>query len=260
MQPPPTARTIAERLATVRAEIAAVCARSGRKADEVAVLAVTKGWPPQTVQQAHEAGLRHFGENYVQELCEKSAAVAELGIADACWHFIGTLQSNKARDVVGQVEMVHSLASMSAARQLSQHSGARPVPVCVEVNLAGEEQKSGLAPAALEPFLRDVAALPGLALRGLMTVPPFSDEPHASRPYFEQLAALLPQLRARLNLGADFNQLSMGMSADYGDAIACGATWVRIGTTLFGERPGRRWSRTTDENSSTGGSHEVDTH
>ncbi len=221
------AARVAERLAMVRESIARACARAGRSVDEVTLVAVSKRHPAEAVRAAYAAGQRVFGENYVQELVEKAAALADL--EDLRWHFIGHLQRNKARQVAEVGAVVETVDSPRLARELGRRASA-PLDVLAQVNVAGEAQKSGCAPEELPALLEAIASEPQLRLRGLMTIPPFDDDPERTRPHFARLRAL-----------ADAHGLparSMGMSADLEVAIEEGATIVRVGTAIFGPRPG----------------------
>lgn len=224
--------SIAANLQAVKSRIAAACAAAGRDAGSVALLAVSKTWPPASVAEAVAAGQRAFGENYVQEALEKQAALAA---PDLEWHFIGPLQSNKTRAVAERFDWVHSVDRLKIAERLAtQRPPERgPLQVCVQVNVSGEQSKSGCAPEQAETLATAVARLPGLHLRGLMAIPEPSDDPALTRSRF----ALLRQLRDRITAnGLPLDTLSMGMSHDLEAAIAEGATIVRVGTAIFGER------------------------
>lgn len=211
--------TVAERLARLRAVIP----------PGVTLLAVSKAQPAEAVREAYAAGQRHFGENYVQEWRDKAEALSDL--PDLAWHFVGSLQTNKVKYLVGRVALVHTMDRLELAREVSRRSAQRGVTTAVllEVNVASEASKSGCPPAGVPALAEAVRALPGLELRGLMCIPPPEDDP---RPHFRALRAL----RDRLGLA----ELSMGMSGDYPAAIEEGATIVRVGTAIFGERPPRR--------------------
>lgn len=219
--------TIAERWAAVRVRVEAACSRAGRPASDVTIVAVSKTQPASAVREAIAAGARDFGENYAQELAQKRAEVG--GQPDLRWHFIGRLQRNKVKLVAGQVALVHAVDSIELAEELGKRAGGVVQPVLLAVNLASEASKGGVAEPAVEGLARAVAGVAGVRLDGLMTMPPPADDPEASRPYFERLRALGARLGLRV--------LSMGMSGDYEVAIACGATHVRVGTAIFGERP-----------------------
>ncbi|MBN2192751.1 MAG: YggS family pyridoxal phosphate-dependent enzyme [Polyangiaceae bacterium] len=239
--------SIVERVTEVRARIEAATIGAGRTPGEVTLVAVSKLMPAALVREAYAAGLRDFGENYVQELVGKAAELADL--TDLRWHLIGHLQRNKAQKVVLVASAVASVDSIALAVDLGRRSTMCPVPpprrlpegsdgrlvVLVEVNLGGEAQKSGCSPAGLGALLEAVDREPGLALRGLMTVPPYTDDPSAARPYFDELAAL----RESHGGAARLPILSMGMTHDLEPAIAAGATQVRVGTAIFGARTAR---------------------
>lgn len=221
--------TFARNLARVREEIARVQAGEGVRG-EVRIVAVTKGHPVDTVETAFRAGLLDVGENRVQEALGKQEETA----VPVRWHLIGHLQTNKAKFVPGRFAMVHSVDSIRVAGALAkaQRDEGR-LPVLVEVNVAGEEQKTGCDPAQLPELIERVAALPGLVLEGLMTMAPFTDDEAVQRRVFGTLRRLRDDLaRPTLPLA----ELSMGMSGDYRSAVAEGATMVRLGTVLFGER------------------------
>jgi pyridoxal phosphate enzyme (YggS family) len=228
-----SAEGIAGRWHAVTARVAAACARAGRSPAEVTIVAVSKTHPAEAVQAAAAAGARDFGENYAQELVAKREACGELG--GARWHFIGRLQRNKAKLVAGRVALVHAVDSIELAEELARRALGVVQPILIAVNIAGEATKGGASPDQAGAMAAAIARLPGVRLDGLMTMPPPSDDPEASRGSFLALRAL----RARLeqDLGAPLPALSMGMSGDYEVAIACGATHVRIGSAIFGERP-----------------------
>ena len=208
-----------EGLNRVRERIAAACARAGRDPSSVTLVAVSKTQPLEKLRQAFEAGQRAFGENYAQELRAKSEA-----LPGAEWHFIGGLQTNKARMVVGRAALVHTCDRIGLARELAKRAAA-PQRVLLEVSIGKEPQKSGVLPEDVAALLEVVRALPQLRCEGLMCIPPASGDP---RPHFRALRELASRLGLR--------ELSMGMSADYEAAIEEGATIVRIGTAIFGQR------------------------
>lgn len=226
---------IAERLARVRDRIAAAARRADREPDAVALVGVTKTVEPERIEQAAAAGLTLFGENRVQEALPKVDQLPRLR-----WHFIGSLQRNKAKQVVGTFEMIHSLDSIRLARAIDRAAADRGLvaDVLVQVNVGGEETKSGIEPGeALAELVREAAHLEHLRIRGLMTIPPFCDDPEAARPFFRRLRAEAEAL-GRLDLpGLSLGELSMGMSGDFEVAIEEGATMVRVGSAIFGERP-----------------------
>ena len=224
--------SIAANLQAVRARIAAACLAAGRPVDAVQLLAVSKTWPTASVREALAAGQRAFGENYVQE---GAAKVAEMPGAGLEWHFIGPLQSNKTRLVAENFAWTHSVERLKIAERLASQrpEGLAPLQVCIQVNVSGEASKSGCAPDEAVVLARAVAALPGLRLRGLMAIPEPTDDIALLRSRF----ALLRQLRDRINTdGLPLDTLSMGMSEDLEAAIMEGATMVRVGTAIFGQR------------------------
>jgi len=209
---------------------AAQCA--GRPADSITLIAVSKFQPVSAIREAHVVGLRHFGENYVQEGVAKVQALADLPLT---WHFIGALQTNKTRAVATHFAWVHTLDRLQLAERLSvqRPSDLPPLQVCLQVMLVPEPGKAGLAPADLPALAAAVAALPGLQLRGLMCIPPATADVATQRGHFRMLATLLAELQSA---GLPVDTLSMGMSGDYEAAILEGATQVRIGTAIFGAR------------------------
>ncbi len=226
---------LAENLENVRERIAAACERAGRNSTEVLLLAVTKTQSPEVVAEAARLGLQVFGENKIQE----AKAKIPLCPGHLRWHFIGHLQSNKCREAVQWFEMIHSVDSLSLAQELNRRAeqAARTVPILLEVNVAGEASKFGYKPQALLKDLGEINSLRRLEIHGLMTLPPWTPLPERVRPAFRQLRDLKGQCEQVL--GAPLSHLSMGMSGDLEVAIEEGATIIRIGTALFGERPKR---------------------
>lgn len=227
--------SLAEHLDRARAAIAAACARRGRDAAHVRLLAATKTVEPARVRELHALGVALFGENRVQEAEPKRAALADLR---AEWHLIGPLQANKAGRALS-FDCIETLDSLPLAQRLSRlalAAGRAPLAVLLEINLAREPQKAGAAPEMARELAQQIAALPGLALRGVMAVPPAAADPEASRPHFARLAALAAEVRAATGAPAEGWEISMGMSQDYVVAVEEGATIVRLGTALFGER------------------------
>lgn len=225
--------SIAERLAEVRARIARAAQAAGRDPAAVKLVAVSKTKGPEAVREAYAAGQRAFGENYAQELAVKAEALADLPGLE--WHFIGHLQTNKAKIVARHAHVVHTVDSAALARELGKRAAKEPrpapLPVLVEVNVGGEAQKAGAAPSDIEEVMRAIQAQPALSLRGLMTMPP-ADDLAAARRVFETLVSL-----RNLHGGPPvLPELSMGMTADLDVAVACGATLVRVGTAIFGPR------------------------
>jgi pyridoxal phosphate enzyme (YggS family) len=225
--------TIAGRLALVRAGLARAAERAGRDAKDVRLVAVSKKQPASAIVEAHAAGQRDFGENYVQELASKASSLAALeGIR---WHAIGALQRNKAKDVVRFAHVIHTIDREELALEVAKRAAAigRAIDVLVEVDLAGEDQKAGCAPGDV-PALVSACAAAGLVVVGLMAIPPASDDPEATRPHFARLRTLRDELLQRGH--ATVRELSMGMSHDFEVAIEEGATLVRVGTAIFGAR------------------------
>jgi len=230
--------SIADNLAEVRERIDVAAHRAGRSPADTTLMAVSKTFPPERIREAYDAGVRLFGENRVQEFAGKIVSLRDL--RDAEFHLIGHLQSNKAAKAVELFAAVDSVDSLGLARKLNasaQQSG-KTLCVLIEVNIGGEPAKSGMAPGSreLEELLSAARELPHLTFRGLMTVPPFSDDPQQARPYFRQLRELGDQIGARKLPGIHLETLSMGMSHDFEVAIEEGSTCVRIGTAIFGER------------------------
>ena len=223
---------IASNLQAVRARIVKAASDAGRSPEGVELLAVSKTWPVDRVIEAARAGQRAFGENYVQEGVAKALATVDL---DLTWHFIGPLQSNKTRPVAEHFAWVHSLERLKIAERLSAQrpSVLPPLQVCVQVNVSGEASKSGCAPEEASTLCRAIADLPRLRLRGLMAIPEATDDDAAQRAAFGRLRSIYNQLRAD---GLPLDTLSMGMSHDLEAAVSEGATIVRIGTAIFGER------------------------
>lgn len=224
--------SIADNLARVRAQIQAACQAAGRAPNSVRLLAVSKTWGPDAVRQAHAAGVAAFGENYIQEAVDKISALRDLPLE---WHCIGPIQSNKTRLVAEHFDWVHSIDRLKIAQRLSEQRPAQlpPLQVCIQVNVDGGENKSGVSPQELPALAQAVAALPRLRLRGLMTIPEPAETPALMRAVHAQARALLEALRQQ---GLALDTLSMGMSADMDAAIAEGSTLVRVGTAIFGQR------------------------
>ncbi len=221
-----------ERVQEVRARIAAAAARAGRNVADITLLAVSKAQPADSVRAAAAAGLTDFGESYLNEALDKLEALAGLALT---WHFIGRLQANKTRPIAERFQWVHGLERLHIAERLSAQRPvhAPPLNVCIQVNLAGEASKAGVAPAQLPQLAAALGALPRLRLRGLMCIPPAERDPERQRAWFARLRELREALNAH---GAGLDTLSMGMSEDFESAILEGATVVRIGTALFGPR------------------------
>ncbi len=226
---------ILDNVAWVEERIAAACLRSGRRRQDVRLVAVSKTHPAESIRAAFAAGLRDFGENRVQEASAKCQALADLG---ATWHLVGHLQSNKAGVASEIFDWVHSLDSLRLAEKLAQAaaSGGTHLPVLIEVNLGEEISKAGVRAAEVTALAEQLAPLETLDLRGLMVIPPFLENPEGVRPYFRQLRALADEIDRRNLPNVSMRELSMGMSNDFEVAIEEGATMVRVGTAIFGER------------------------
>lgn len=227
--------SIEERLADVRTRVRVAAERCGRDPSTITLLAVSKTKPEAAVAEAYAAGQRAFGENYAQELEDKARALAHLpGIE---WHFVGRLQSNKARVVAPIARMVHAVDGEKLARELARRAADRatPLEVLVEVNVGGEASKGGVEPAALGPLLAAIEALPALCLAGLMSIPPHTERAEDARPFHRALR----ELREKHGGAARLPVLSMGMTDDLEIAIEEGATIVRVGTAIFGARTPR---------------------
>jgi pyridoxal phosphate enzyme (YggS family) len=226
---------VAAALEEVRARIRSAAVTSGRAPDAVQLIAVSKTHPAAAIREAYAAGQRDFGENYVQELLQKAEELRDL--RELRWHLIGHLQRNKVKQVAPLVSLLHTVDSLELARELAKRVAAatpgRRLPVLVEVSIAGEEQKHGVAPTELAELFEGIQALPALSLRGLMCVPPFSEDAAAAAPHFERLRALRDEHGGVSRLP----ELSMGMTHDLEHAVAAGATLVRVGTAIFGARP-----------------------
>ncbi len=222
----------AEKLNSIQQRIAAACARAGREESSVTLLAVSKSHPPETIQTAVACGLLHFGENKIQE----AKAKIPLCPSKARWQFIGHLQSNKVRDAVELFEMIQGVDSLAIAKEISKRAEqlGKTMPILLEVNVAGEASKFGYKPESLLAELNELNALPKIEIHGLMAIPPFTPVAEKSRPYFQRLREL--KIQCEKILGVPLPHLSMGMSGDFEIAIEEGATIVRIGTALFGER------------------------
>ncbi|MCE1002416.1 YggS family pyridoxal phosphate-dependent enzyme [Pseudomonas sp. NMI1173_11] len=221
--------TLADNLSAISARIASAAQAAGRDPASVQLLAVSKTKLASAIREIHTAGVRDFGENYLQEALTKQQELSDLPLI---WHFIGPIQSNKTKAIAEHFDWVHSVDRLKIAQRLSEQrpAGLAPLNLCLQVNVSGEDSKSGCAPADLPALAKAVAGLPNLRLRGLMAIP----EPTDDRAAQEAAFAHLRQLQE--NLGLDLDTLSMGMSHDLEAAIAQGATWVRIGTALFGAR------------------------
>ena len=229
--------SIRKRIDRVRARIDAAARRSGRGPETIRLVAVSKTVDTDRIQEAAEAGLREFGENRVQEAKGKIANLP----SEFSWHMVGSLQRNKARLACKLFQMVQSVDRLSLAELLSGAARPETVPlaILIQVNIAGEPQKSGVTPPDLPELLRNLSRLEGIRVEGLMTIPPYLPEPDAGRPHFRALRTLAEKIDRLAIPGISMEVLSMGMSADFEVAIEEGATLIRLGTAIFGARPGR---------------------
>jgi pyridoxal phosphate enzyme (YggS family) len=232
----PAQEPLAVRLADVRARIAAAAEKSGRKPEDVSLIAISKTHPTSIIKQVIELGAADLGENRVQEA---DAKIAEIGHGKARWHLVGHLQANKARRAVTLFDVIHSLDSVDLARRLDRlcvKEARETLPVLIQVDLGHEETKSGIDESELTHMVESLGPLTHLRLIGLMTLPPFFDDPEQSRPFFRRLRELRDELNQRRAFGDRTGELSMGMTHDFEVAIEEGATMVRIGTAIFGQR------------------------
>lgn len=225
---------LASRLRALRAAVAAAAAEAGRSEDCITLVAVSKGHGTACMRAAAALGVGNFGESYVQEALPKQRALADLPLS---WHFIGRLQTNKTRAIAEQFDWVHAVDRLHIAERLASQRPASTAPlnVCVQVNIAAEASKAGVAPAELPELAARIARLPRLALRGLMCILPEGQNEESNRRHFRALHTLLAQLRTKLDRPG-LDTLSMGMSSDYREAVIEGATLLRVGTALFGPR------------------------
>lgn len=231
--------SIADNIARIRESISQAAARAGRSPDSVILMAVSKVVEPERIRQAYQAGIRVFGENRVQEFDDKAPAIKDLENTE--WHLIGHLQTNKAKKAAEIFHAIDSLDSLRLAQRLDQaaQQSRKILPVLIEVNVGGEENKSGVSldSPELEELLRGVEKLEHLQVQGLMTIPPYTEDPDGARPYFRKVRDLRDAIAARRLSRIQMDVLSMGMSHDFEVAIEESSTCVRIGTAIFGERP-----------------------
>ncbi len=225
---------IAVNIAQIRERIDQACLRSGRNPAEVHLVAVSKVKPAELVEAAFAAGQQLFGENYVQEFCDKAEQVE----APVSWHFIGALQTNKVKYLRGKVEMIHSVDRLALAQEIDKQwrKLGKFVDILIQVNVGDESSKSGCSPDKLVQLAKDISNLENIRIKGLMCLPPFSAEPEEVRPWFRQLRQLRDELAALKLPKVEMKELSMGMSGDFEVAVEEGATLVRVGTAIFGER------------------------
>lgn len=223
-----------QNLEKVEQNIALACETSGRKREEVTLIAVSKTKPVSMLQEVYQAGIREFGENKVQELSEKQPQLPQ----DIHWHMIGHLQRNKVKYIVGTVALIHSVDSLRLAEEISSQAVKKSLcqDILVEVNIAQEESKFGISKEETFQLVKDISKLPGIHIRGLMTIAPFVENPEENRIYFRKMRELSVDIAHKNIDNVDMDILSMGMTGDYMVAIEEGATMVRVGTGIFGER------------------------
>jgi pyridoxal phosphate enzyme (YggS family) len=226
--------SIADNLTRVKERMAEAAVRSGRKPDSVRLVGVTKTVDVDRIKAAVCAGLNILGENYVQEAREKIKKVG----GEASWHFVGRLQTNKAKYAVKLFDMIETVDSLKLATEINRRAQplGRTIPIIIQVNLAGEVSKGGVEPSKCISLIKQISDLPNLQIRGLMTMPPFFDQPDRARPYFAQLRELSQEIAKAQLPRVEMEELSMGMSGDFETAIEEGATLVRVGTAIFGKR------------------------
>ena len=224
-----------QRLEKVKARIRRAAETCGRDAESVRLVAASKTFAPEIVREALEAGVTILGENYVQEAREKFKALVQYPVS---WHFIGHLQSNKAKYAVRLFDLIHSVDSLKLARELDKQAARvdKIQPILVQVNISGEETKSGIAADETSAFISAIGRMKNLSVQGLMTMPPYFYQPEKVRPYFAALRELRDEIERRRIPNVSMTELSMGMTGDFEAAIQEGATLVRIGTAIFGER------------------------
>ncbi|MDE6964844.1 MAG: YggS family pyridoxal phosphate-dependent enzyme [Lachnospiraceae bacterium] len=218
----------------VAKNIQAACGRAGRASKDVTLIAVSKTKPVSAIMEAYEHGIREFGENKVQELTQK----AEVLPKDIRWHMIGHLQRNKVKYVVGKAALIHSVDSVRLAEEISREAVKKQITVSIliEVNIAGEDSKFGVSPGETEALIREIAKLPGIHIEGLMTIAPYVDDAEENRQYFSALKQLSVDIKRKNIDNVNMDVLSMGMTGDYMVAVEEGASYVRVGTGIFGER------------------------
>ena len=225
---------IKENLEIVESNIRKACEKAGRERSEVTLIAVSKTKPVEALREAMDCGIRVFGENKVQEMKDKNAVITE----DLDWHMIGHLQANKVKYLPGMACMIHSVDNIKLAQEIEKQFAKNDIKidVLIEVNMAAEDTKFGLSPEEVIPFVKEISALPHLNIRGLMTIAPYTEDPESNRQYFRGLRELKDKINGMELLSQPMDTLSMGMTGDYQIAIEEGATFVRVGTGIFGER------------------------
>jgi pyridoxal phosphate enzyme (YggS family) len=223
------------RIQKIEQQIREAAIKAGRAPEEIRLVAVSKIKPAEMVKEAMQAGQRIFGENYIQEAVAKVEEIGNQGIE---WHFIGHLQSKKAKYAAGVFALIHSVDTLKLAQEIDKHAGKKGTvqEILIQVNTSDEESKSGTTEASVTQLVRDIATLDHVAVKGLMTMPAFFDDPEGARPYFRQLRLIKERIESLAIPGVEMKELSMGMSGDFEVAIEEGATLVRVGTAIFGAR------------------------
>ena len=223
-----------ENIEEVRSRIENACRKAGRDPSEVTLIAVRKTMPVEDLLRARELGMKHFGENKVQEIVDKYDQIPK----DQTWHMIGHLQRNKVKYIIDKVAMIHSVDSLRLAEAISKEAVKKDVvmPVLIEVNVAGEESKFGVSPDDVKPLVKEISVLPNIRVKGLMTIAPFVENGEENRPVFRRLREISVDIAQENIDNVCMNVLSMGMTVDYDVAVEEGATMVRVGTAIFGKR------------------------
>jgi len=229
------AEELKRNLEQVRQRIKSAAERVGRNADDIKLVAVSKTKPVEMIKDALSLGQYDFGENYAQELRDKMAEISDARIR---WHYIGSLQRNKVKYLVGKVALIHSIDSVSLIEEIEKRAGSQgiKVPILLEVKLSEEDSKSGIEPSGLVSLAERALGAKAIELKGLMTMPPYFEDPEKARPYYIRLRQIRDELEKKL--GVNLPELSMGMSNDFEVAIEEGASYIRVGTAIFGERKG----------------------
>ncbi|WP_236891162.1 YggS family pyridoxal phosphate-dependent enzyme [Desulfoluna limicola] len=224
-----------DRIQKIEQQIREAAEKAGRNPEEIRLVAVSKIKPAEMVKEAMDAGQRIFGENYIQEAVAKIEEVGSEGIE---WHFIGHLQSKKSKYAAGVFDLIHSVDSLKLAKEINKQAAKKGVvqKILIQVNTSGEDSKSGTTEEAVIELIREAATLENVAIKGLMTMPAFFDDPEGARPYFRQLRLIKERIESLAIPGVEMKELSMGMSGDFEVAIEEGATLVRVGTAIFGAR------------------------
>ncbi len=227
------AASVYDNFLKVNERIEQACRKSGRDIAEIKLVAVTKSVAIKQVKEAVDAGVRLFGENYVQESQEK---IKKIKLASVKWHFIGHLQKNKAKDVVGLFDMIHSVDKLGLAKELNKRT-EEPLKILMQINIGDETSKGGVSISDAPELAREIGKLKNIVLKGLMAIPPYQEDPEMTRPYFTTIRRVAERINREQIPGVVLSELSMGMSHDFEIAIEEGATFIRVGTALFGERP-----------------------